>query len=139
MRLQHHENLNYEPKHWFTIILQSQSILIYLINGYMFSTVPTWVRLKSPGLGNAEGSGEEGRNARAHDGRRNSAGDSRTSPCLPDTAGCNRPFHTILRSIMMFYKVFMKTHSSEKYFNTLPLKNLRNDKDEKFLCLNTDV
>lgn len=28
----------------------------------------------------------------------------------------------ILRSIMMFYKVFMKTHSSEKYFNTLPLK-----------------
>lgn len=103
-----------------------------LYTWYMFSTVPTWVRLKSPGLGNAEGSGEEGRNARAHDGRRNSAGDSRTRPCLPDTAGCNRPFHTILRSIMMFYKVFMKTHSSEKYFNTLSLKNSKNDKDEKF-------
>lgn len=45
----------------------------------------------------------------------------------------------ILRSIMMFYKVFMKTHFSEKYLNTLPLKNPRIDKDEKFLCLNTDV
>lgn len=45
----------------------------------------------------------------------------------------------ILRSIMMFCKVFMKTHFSEKYFNTLPLKNPRIDKDEKFLCLNTDV
>lgn len=128
MRLQHHENLNYDPKHWFTSILQSQSIFIYLINGHMYPPEWGWSR---PAWVTQRGRGRRG-------GMRERTTAAGTPP---ETAELDPVFrtllaatdhfilifraqiHQILRSIMMFYKVFMKTHSSEKYFNTLPLKN----------------